>query len=82
MKVLNDVGSQYIPIDLLDRGSLKPTIHEATLLYATVACNKAAYTVQLCCMQQSCTQQCCMQFSCIQHIFSCNMLHENNSIKV
>ena len=36
--------------------TLKPTIHDATLLHATFACNKVAcdkvtYTVQQCCMQ-------------------------------
>ena len=43
---------------------LKPTIHDATLLHATFACNKVTYTVQQCCVQQSTYT---VQQSCTQH---------------
>ena len=53
-------------------GYLKPTIHEATLLHAIVACNTAASCMIHYCMQQNRIQHCCMQFCCIVYV---DMLH-------
>ena len=39
-----------------DEGTVKPPIHEATLLPATVACNNVAM-----CMMQCCVVACCRQ---------------------
>ena len=48
---------------------VKPTIHDATLLHANVACNKVAS-----CMS-SIACNLCME---IEHVlFSCNILHQN-----